>query len=279
MAAIHAISKGQLRMQLNEVAGHAVAVYPAFRKVLGLNATAAQFLSQCVYWTEKTVDGWFYKTSDEWSEELGLTPQEIRGARQKLKAIGVISEKRKGVPAKMHYKVETSLLLALLSGENTQTEVVKTTKLELVKDTNSSGENTQSNTENTQGLQQTALSQGEREEPDEDGEEAPKLIPSAHDLVAVTLDWQPDPVRLKAKAFPAGVPMNLFTPEAIGLFAVHHEAGGLMKTQTQWEAALVSWVNRDRQRAARAPQYSRPSSSTPDFHSGDTSWANDLGDL
>lgn len=279
MAAIHAISKGQLRMQLIEVAGNAVAVYPAFRKVLGLNAAAAQFLSQAVYWTERTADGWFYKTNAEWNEETGLTVEEIKGARRKLKALGLISEQRKGIPPKLHYRVDTERLLALLSGENPAINSGKTPELKVVKPLQRIPENPGVNTENTQGLQQTALSQGEREEPDEDGEEAPKLIPSAHDLVAVTLDWQPDPVRLKAKAFPAGVPMTLFTPDAIGLFAVHHEAGGLMKTQGQWEAALVSWVNRDRQRAARAPQSNRPSSSTPDFHSGDTSWANDLGDL
>lgn len=279
MAAIHAISKGQLRMQLNEVAGNAVAVYPAFRKVLGLNAAAAQFLSQAVYWTERTADGWFYKTNAEWNEETGLTVEEINGARRKLKALGLISEQRKGIPPKLHYRVDTERLLALLSGENPAINSGKTPELKVVKPLQRMPENPGVNTENTQGLQQTALSQGECEAPCEDGEEAPKLIPSAHDLVAVTLDWQPDPVRLKAKAFPAGVPMNLFTPAAIGLFAVHHEAGGLMKTQGQWEAALVSWVNRDRQRAARAPQYSRPSRSTPDFHSGDTSWANDLGEL
>lgn len=117
MAAIHAISKGQLRMQLNEVAGNAVAVYPAFRKVLGLNAAAAQFLSQAVYWAERTNDGWFYKTEAEWQDEIGLVPDEVRDARKNLKAFGILDEQRKGIPAKMFFRINADVLMAALAGD------------------------------------------------------------------------------------------------------------------------------------------------------------------
>ena len=150
MAALHTISKGRLRMQLQEIAGDAVAFYPAFRKVLGLNATATQFLSQAVYWTERTEDGWFYKTSEEWNEELGLTLEEVKGARKKLKSIGILTEQRKGIPAKLYYKVDTDELLAVLSGEKPLTVVVKTPKLEVVKPAICSEENPRSITETTQ---------------------------------------------------------------------------------------------------------------------------------
>ncbi|WP_235201034.1 hypothetical protein [Pseudomonas syringae] len=104
-------------MQLTELAGSAVAVYPAFRRVLGLSASAAQFLSQAVYWTEKTDDGWFYKTESEWEEEIGLSSKEVRTARRHLSQIDLLDEVRKGVPAKMHFRVDTDLLLSYLSGE------------------------------------------------------------------------------------------------------------------------------------------------------------------
>lgn len=104
-------------MQLTELAGSAVAVYPAFRRVLGLSASAAQFLSQAVYWTEKTGDGWFYKTESEWEEEIGLSSKEVRTARRHLAQIDLLDEVRKGVPAKMHFRVDTDLLLGYLSGE------------------------------------------------------------------------------------------------------------------------------------------------------------------
>lgn len=150
MAALHTISKGRLRMQLQEIAGDAVAFYPAFRKVLGLNAAATQFLSQAVYWTERTEDGWFYKTTEEWNEELGLTLEEVKGARKKLKSIGILTEQRKGIPAKLYYKVDTDELLAVLSGEKPLTVVVKTPKLEVVKPAICSEENPRSITETTQ---------------------------------------------------------------------------------------------------------------------------------
>jgi hypothetical protein len=104
-------------MQLTELAGSAVAVYPAFRRVLGLSASVAQFLSQAVYWTEKTNDGWFYKTESEWEEEIGLSNKEVRTARRCLAQIQLLSEVRKGVPAKMHFRIDTELLLGYLSGE------------------------------------------------------------------------------------------------------------------------------------------------------------------
>jgi len=137
-------------MQLQEIAGDAVAFYPAFRKVLGLNAAATQFLSQAVYWTERTDDGWFYKTTEEWNEELGLTVEEVKGARKKLKAIGILNEQRKGIPAKLYYKVDTDELLAVLSGEKPLTVVGKTHKLEVVKPTICTVEKPRSITETTQ---------------------------------------------------------------------------------------------------------------------------------
>jgi hypothetical protein len=104
-------------MQLTELAGSAVAVYPAFRRVLGLSASAAQFLSQAVYWTEKTNDGWFYKTESEWEGEIGLSNKEVRTARRCLSQIQLLAEVRKGVPAKMYFRIDTDLLLGYLSGE------------------------------------------------------------------------------------------------------------------------------------------------------------------
>ncbi|MEO8641878.1 hypothetical protein [Pseudomonas sp.] len=104
-------------MQLTELAGSAVAVYPAFRRVLGLSASAAQFLSQAVYWTEKTGDGWFYKTESEWEQEIGLSNKEVRTARRCLSQISLLAEVRKGVPAKMYFRIDTDLLLGYLSGE------------------------------------------------------------------------------------------------------------------------------------------------------------------
>lgn len=67
------------------------------------------------------------------------------------------------------------------------------------------------------------------------------------------LDWSPDPVQLKARAAMAGLPMDLFSREAIAGFVIHHEAKGLAKTEREWLAALVNWVKRDAVQAAARP--------------------------
>ncbi|WKX33950.1 hypothetical protein Q4S50_18290 [Klebsiella pneumoniae subsp. pneumoniae] len=63
---------------------------------LDIGVTAALFLSQMIYWTNRSDDdGWVYKTQEEWEEETGLSRYEQEGARKKLRSIGVLQEKRK----------------------------------------------------------------------------------------------------------------------------------------------------------------------------------------
>lgn len=58
---------------------------------LDIGVTAALFLSQMIYWTNRSDDdGWVYKTQEEWEEETGLSRYEQEGARKKLRSIGVL---------------------------------------------------------------------------------------------------------------------------------------------------------------------------------------------
>lgn len=101
---------------------------------LNIGVTAALFLSQMTYWTNRSDDdGWVYKTQDEWEEETGLSRYEQEGARKKLRSIGVLLEKRKGVPARLFYKVDNDVLYQALVAANKnvekpQTGVRKTTR-------------------------------------------------------------------------------------------------------------------------------------------------------
>ncbi len=51
-----------------------------FLRMLNHDHKAALLLNQILYWCERTKhpEGWFYKTYDEWNEELGLSAAEIR---------------------------------------------------------------------------------------------------------------------------------------------------------------------------------------------------------
>lgn len=94
----------------------------AFQRVfvsIGVGIGGALMLSQAVYWSKRTknADGWFYKTQDEWEEETGMTRTEQERARKALCAIGVMSEKRRGIPAKLFFRVDFDELSKALAGE------------------------------------------------------------------------------------------------------------------------------------------------------------------
>ncbi|ELJ0168735.1 replication protein RepO [Escherichia coli] len=118
---------------------------------LDIGVTAALFLSQMTYWTNRSDDdGWVYKTQEEWEEETGLSRYEQEGARKKLRSIGVLLEKRKGVPARLFYKVDNNVLYQVLvdankNAEKPHTGMRKTTKQVRGKPANFLTENTTEN--------------------------------------------------------------------------------------------------------------------------------------
>jgi hypothetical protein len=72
-------------------------------------------LSQGLYWMEVVLadpsrDGWFYKTQAEWMQETTLTRWEQETARRSLRKTNFWFEKRRGVPAKMHFRIDLNLL-------------------------------------------------------------------------------------------------------------------------------------------------------------------------
>lgn len=76
--------------------------------------TAAAFVSQVMYWSDRTTDpgGWFYKSHEEWHEELHLSSDQVR--RCVKTAGGMIEVKRAGVPARNFYRINRELLIERL---------------------------------------------------------------------------------------------------------------------------------------------------------------------
>lgn len=60
-------------------------------------------------------DGWFCKTSEEWQMETAMTRREQETARRKLREAGLVEEDRRGLPAKVYFKINTNKLNDLLS--------------------------------------------------------------------------------------------------------------------------------------------------------------------
>lgn len=92
---------------------------------LGIGITGALLLSQIVYWQNRMEGQWFYKTQADLEEETGLTRYEQEGARKKLVSCGVLEEAKRGIPAKLYFRVNQERLEELLVGENQHAGVRK----------------------------------------------------------------------------------------------------------------------------------------------------------
>lgn len=92
-----------------------VAYHVDIAKALG-SVNAGLFVAQAMYWTGKGTDpnGWFYKTQDEWYEEIGMGRREQETARKIAKQKGVLEEERRGVPARLFYRINFERLIEVL---------------------------------------------------------------------------------------------------------------------------------------------------------------------
>jgi len=99
---------------LKELLRRPIAFHRVFVDIAG-SVNAALFLSQACYWSEITDWDWFYKTQQEWEKETGLTRHEQDAARRKLMQLELIQEARRGVPARMFYRVNGAILADLIA--------------------------------------------------------------------------------------------------------------------------------------------------------------------
>lgn len=82
---------------------------------LGIGITGALMLSQAIYWSRRTnASGYFYKTQSEWEDETGMTRRELDTARKKLRELGILEEKKQGVPCRIFYRINEPTLIELL---------------------------------------------------------------------------------------------------------------------------------------------------------------------
>ena len=79
---------------------------------------AGLLLGQCLYWHMRTKHegGWFYKTKEEWEEEITLTRGELDRARKILRDdLKILQEDRSGAPSRLWYRVDIDELQKKLS--------------------------------------------------------------------------------------------------------------------------------------------------------------------
>ena len=88
-----------------KIAGKPIAYYPKLAKPLG-SVNASILFSHFFYWHDKTQhELGIYRTAEEIELETGLTVQEQRTARDKLKKRGVLIETEKRIEHRIYYKL------------------------------------------------------------------------------------------------------------------------------------------------------------------------------
>lgn len=85
--------------------------------------SSALILAQSLYWTrilakrEPDRDGWFWKTREEWTAETTLSRHEQGTARARLAKTAFWQEERRGMPARLWYRIDLDALGLALDRE------------------------------------------------------------------------------------------------------------------------------------------------------------------
>jgi len=78
----------------------------------------AAMLSQGMYWqqiAEKKGEEWFWVTTEQWFFQVGVTKDQQDLARKKMIEAGFWKEKKMGIPCRLFYKIDCSILISMLS--------------------------------------------------------------------------------------------------------------------------------------------------------------------
>lgn len=105
-------SERSARTRIEFLFGRPIAFHRCFVKVTG-SVHAALMLSQAIYWLNPERQGqgrgkdsgWFWKTRDEWEEELGLS-RERETARKQLRQTKFWLEKDKRLEHKIFFSID-----------------------------------------------------------------------------------------------------------------------------------------------------------------------------
>lgn len=102
-------------------AGGTIAYKVAYARLPGSDPIVAIFLSQVAYWSARNggapelSDGWCWITHHSLEEQTGISQKQQDRAAKILSDLGVLEKELKGIPAKIHYRVDFEKLASLLS--------------------------------------------------------------------------------------------------------------------------------------------------------------------
>jgi len=268
--------------------GRPVAYQPSLTLLPGVSVQAAIFLSQALFLgntpTAQKRGGWFWKEQqgdcDSWEAETGMSAKQQVTARRQLVAIGVLEEKRQGVPAKTWYRVDCERLAQLLAealdpeeapasphgqpdspnGRNCNLPTGETRDAQPECTESPDGSFlTETTTEKTpslsgagEGSNESIFEQAARRT--DDGQP----LPTTERHHPMTLDWQPDAQLFAAQCQRRGLPAGTeYTTADLADFTAHFADQPKRMSDAAWTNRFARWVHENRQRQQPAqPQQS-----------------------
>jgi hypothetical protein len=120
---------------IRDLLARPVAFHPAIARAVG-SVPAGVMLCQAIYWSDRIPQprpagcpgpDWFYHSIEEWERETALSRNEQKTARKRLAALGVLKDKRVGIPAKLYYQVNIQNIEKIL--KNPQITVSRQTRV------------------------------------------------------------------------------------------------------------------------------------------------------
>lgn len=94
--------------------GGVVAYKTAYARLPGSDAVVAIFLSQVAYWSARSEDGWCWVTHDAMEEQTALTRRQQDRSTTVLVELKILEKELRGLPAKIHYRVDFDALDSIL---------------------------------------------------------------------------------------------------------------------------------------------------------------------
>ena len=131
-----------------------IAFHPSLARLFG-GINEALFFQQIAYWSGKGDDPeWIYKTREEIESETCLSRYQQEQARKTLVKLGVLEETKRGLPAKLYYRINWDKLYDLhgsrtKDARNSQSRMRETDQQQGEKLTNSRERNSPSITKTT----------------------------------------------------------------------------------------------------------------------------------
>jgi hypothetical protein len=131
-----------------------IAFHPELARAFG-GINEALFFQQIAYWSDKGDDPeWIYKSQVELEHETCLSAYQQKQARDRLRRLGVLEDERRGVPARLYYRINWPATFRFLETQNLDSgpdpSFQETANLDSEQPTNKDAGNSESISEITQ---------------------------------------------------------------------------------------------------------------------------------